>query len=120
MRQYYIYKPCEHANHHVRHYDHDVAMQIVDDISYTNRQGMKHQGAHWTSEECQQYASSMGLSFPAGTTEWDVYVAFNSFYADTNKVLSDTDIIRAAHSFYFADEDAPDMKLQHYMLAMHD
>lgn len=123
MKEYIIIGACMggHKGHHhaLQHYDEETARDIVDGIRFTDRQGTEKEGAHWTAEECQQTAANMGLSFPEGTTEWDVYAAFNSFYADTCKVLSETDIIRAAHAFYFDDEDAPALKLQHYMEAMH-
>ena len=44
--------------------------------------------------------------------------AFNVFFADTCKVLDEAAIIKAAHAFFFADEDAPAGKVARYMRAM--
>ena len=45
------------------------------------------------------------MGFPAGTTKWDKYVAFNAFYSDLCTVYNDEQIIKGAHKFYFEDQD---------------
>ena len=64
--------------------------------------------------------ATKGLEFPEGTTEWDKFVAYNSFYADTCAVLSDGEILKAAYEFYFNDEDygLEGSKIWRYMTAM--
>ena len=58
--------------------------------------------------------------FPQGTTDCDKYVAFNATFSDLCKVVDDErTILKIAHQFWFADEDAPDGKIWIYMCAMH-
>lgn len=45
------------------------------------------------------------MNFPAGTTIWDKYVAFNVFKSDLAKVYNDEEILRGAFEFFFKDED---------------
>lgn len=98
------------------HYDEAFAMYDVGQIRYTGRDGRKCEGAYWTCEQIE--AATKGLAFPAGTTKWDKFVAMNSFYADMCRVYTDEEIIKGAHAFYFADEDAPQGKTWRYMAAM--
>lgn len=58
------------------------------------------------------------MTFPNGTTEWDKYVAFNSFYSDLCLVFSTEEIIKAAYRFFFQDEDAGAGKVWNYMQAV--
>lgn len=97
------------------HFNEESAKQIVSRFWYTDRNGNEHSGEHWSHEECEMFASSLGFPLSDSVSSWDIYVAFNSFYADLNKVLNDNDIVRAAYEFYFVDEDAEPMKLQRYM-----
>lgn len=99
-----------------RHFDEEKAKKVVGSIYYTDKLGAKHYGAHWSPEQLESATAS--LKFPEGTTKWDKYVAFNSFYADLCKVLDEPAIIKAAHAFYFEDEDAPDGKIFRYVKAM--
>ena len=55
------------------------------------------------------------MQFPSGTTDDDKWVAFNVWYADLNRDLSEDLIIKTAHRFFFADEDAPEGKIWHYV-----
>ena len=87
-------------------------------IMYTDRAGKKCEGGYWTLEQIESVTK--GMTFPSGTTKWDKYVAFNGFYADTCTVLDDELIIKTAHKFYFADEDAPPGKIWLYMEAMYE
>lgn len=87
------------------HYDKSWADYDVSQIAYTDREGKKHTGAHWTCEQVEEATKTM--SFPSGTTKYDRFVAFNSFWADTCKVLTEEQVLKAAYQFYFADEDWP-------------
>ena len=98
------------------HYDDEFSEHDVSCIHWTDKEGVKHKGAHWSREQVS--AATIGMGFPSGTTECDKYVAFNSFYADMCKDLDETMIIKLAHRFYFSDEDAPDGKIWRYMRAM--
>lgn len=98
------------------HFTEETAKAAVSRIHYTDKSGTSHTGEHWTPEQVKSMTTLM--KFPEGTTEWDKYVAFNSFYADECKILDDALILKSAHAFYFADEDAPADKLWRYMHAM--
>lgn len=101
------------------HFDEATAREALSHLAYTDKAGKAHNGQpHWTPAQVEDATSSM--TFPAGTTLWDKYVAFNFFYADTCKALDDSDIIKAAFAFFFADEDAPDGKVYRYVRAMRD
>lgn len=85
------------------HYDKVWADYDVSQIAYTDKEGKKHTGAYWTCEQIEE--ATKGMTFPSGTTKWDRFVAFNVFWSDTCKVLTDEQILKAAYQFYFADED---------------
>ena len=86
-----------------KHYSEESAMRDVFKMHYTDVNGKEHHGPHWTVEQVE--AATAGKHFPEGTTKFDKFVAFNAFYADLNKVLSEEHILKAAHSFWFDDED---------------
>ena len=88
----------------------------VEKIRYTNAAGEKKTGAHWNVDQILEATKSM--PFPQGTTSWDKYVAFNSFYADMCVVLDEATLLKAAFRFYFADEDGPSGKIWEYITAM--
>lgn len=96
------------------HYDESFAMWDVAQMHYTDKNGEKHQGAYWTSEQIE--SATAGMKFPVGTTRWDRYVAFNAAKADFNKDFTDADILKIGYDFYFADEDwGSDSKVWEYM-----
>ena len=99
-----------------RHFDETEAEEAVLRISYTDKEGNEHHGAHWSKDEVLSATAQM--EFDECVTEWDKYVAYNAMYADLCKVLSETDIVKVAHAFYFADEDAPCNKVWRYVQAM--
>ena len=98
------------------HYERAFAEYDVECLRYTNREGQKCEGAHWTIEQVE--AATKSMSFPSGTTKWDKYVAFNAWYSDLCRELDETTLIKTCHSFFFADEDAPSGKIFLYMKAM--
>lgn len=85
------------------HYDKIWADYDVSQISYTDGNGKSHTGAYWTCDQIED--ATKGMTFPSGTTKWDKFVAFNSFFSDTCKSLTDDQIIKSAYQFYFSDED---------------
>lgn len=115
MRKYIVTLQKEEKEHH---FDEEKAKAVVSHIHYTDKSGTKHEGAHWTPEQIETATAQM--KFPEGTTKWDKYVAFNSFYADLCRVLDEPMIIKAAHAFYFDDEDAPKGKVHKYIKAMRE
>ncbi len=98
------------------HYDKAFAEWDVEHIRYTDKEGRKCEGAHWTLEQVE--TATKGLAFPTGTTKWDKYVAFNVWYSDLCKDIDEATILKTCHSFFFADEDAPSGKIFLYMKAM--
>lgn len=100
------------------HYDSTWAEIDVQNISYTNREKRQCTGAHWTMNEILD--ATRGKEFPAGTTDWDKYVAYNATYADFNRKFDDAQICDIAFLFYFADEDWNGKgKIWEYMSANH-
>lgn len=102
------------------HYDKIWADYDVSQIEYTDKEGKSHTGAYWTCEQIEE--ATKGMAFPSGVTKYDKFVAFNSFWADTCKVLTDEQIIKAGYQFYFADEDFPKehvAKIWCYMKMVH-
>lgn len=85
------------------HYDEEFARHDVAKMHWTDRQGVKHEGEHWSVAQIEE--ATKGKTFPPGTTKWDKYVAYNSFASDLCKEFSDEEILKAAYLFWFADED---------------
>lgn len=85
------------------HYNEEFAMYDVSQIEYTNRQGEKKYGAYWSVEQVEE--ATKGYKFPNEVNKWDKYVAFNGMRADLCKKMDDAQVLDAAYSFFFADED---------------
>lgn len=99
------------------HFNEIFAEMAVAEIMYTTADGKQHTGPYWTVAEIEE--ATRGMAFPAGTTRWDKYVAFNSFKSDVAKELDDAQVISSAYSFYFADEDfSGHGKIWRYMQCM--
>ena len=114
-QMYWDFMRKQHENLYGCHYDKHFAEMDVEKIRYTVG-GEKKTGAHWSVDQIEE--ATRNTSFPSGTTKWDKYVAFNSFYADLCTVLDEAQVLKCAHRFYFADEDAPNGKIWVYMGAM--
>ena len=95
------------------HFCYALAEEALADITYTDRQGAKKVGPHWTIQEVVDATRQM--HFPEGTTDADKWVAFNVWYADLGRDLDDSQILRTAYRFFFADEDAKPGKVWRYM-----
>ena len=100
---YWKFMREQHGIMYGNHYNEAFAMFDVGMMRYIDRDGKKCEGAHWTAEQIE--ASTRMMGFPAGTTKWDKYVAFNAFYSDLCTVYNDEQIIKGAHKFYFEDQD---------------
>ena len=112
--KYWAFMREQHGLMYHNHYDEAFAMYDVAQMYYTSKTGDKHNEPHWTAEQIEQ--ATAGYKFPAGTTRWDKYVAFNAMHADLNKDFEDGEILKAAYRFYFADEDwGSDTKIWEYM-----
>lgn len=115
-------KEDEHKEHHrwkePLHFNEESAHKAVARIRYTDKTGVEKEGAHWTPEQVKTVTA--GMKFPEGTTEWDKYVALNSFYADLCGVLDEPQILKSAVKFYFEDKDAPEGKVFRYVKAMEE
>ncbi len=85
------------------HYNERWATHDVSKLEWTDKEGKKHTGAHWTVEEIEE--ATKGKTFPNGVTRWDKFVAYNAAWSDLCKVLDDEKILCAAYAFWFADED---------------
>lgn len=113
---YWKFMREQHELFYGPHYNEDFALYDVSGISYVSKSGDRRTGAHWTKEEIE--SATKGMSFPSGTTVWDKYVAFNSFYSDLCQELDDEVILKAAYRYFFQDEDAAAGKVWKYMQAV--
>lgn len=98
------------------HYNEEWAEDDLKKLKYKDANGNMQTEPHWTKSEV--VGATNGLSFPAGTTDCDKYVAYNSMYADMNRKFTDAQILDAAYLFYFSDDDAPAGKVWRYIGAM--
>lgn len=85
----------QHGLLYGNHYTEDFAIWDVEQ--------MKPLGMYWSKAQIEE--ATKGMTFPSGTTIWDKVVAFNSFANDLKSVLTDEQIIKAAHAFWFDDKD---------------
>lgn len=100
------------------HYNEVMAVEAVEDLSYIDKDGKHHEGPYWTLSQIEE--ATRNMSFPAKTTKWDKYVAFNAFKSDVATKLDDADTLSVGHAFYFADADYKgEGKIWHYMQCMH-
>ena len=63
---------------------------------------MKPIGEYWSCKEIED--ATKGMQFPAGTTNWDKYVAFNAQANDLDG-MDVNFILESAYKFWFADKD---------------
>lgn len=102
-KEYWKFMREQHGIIYSNHYDKEFAEWDVNQIEYTNNDGTKKHGAYWNVEQIE--SATMNMKFPAGTTKWDKYVAFNVAHSDFCKKFDDAQILEIAHLFFFADED---------------
>lgn len=100
------------------HYDEEFAMHDVSKMYSTTKDGRRLEGAYWTCEQIEEVTKTK--TFPAGTTKWDKFVAYNSAKHDWGKDFDDEQILKIAYLFYFADEDfAGKDKVWQYQMMVH-
>ena len=85
------------------HYSEEFAEYDVSKIYYLDKHDQKVYGPHWTASQIDD--ATKALSFPAGTTKWDKYVAYNVMWTDLTGDFNDEEILRAAYKFFFKDPD---------------
>ena len=111
---YWKFMRNQHGIMFHNHYDECFAVYDVGQMHSTNKEGKENQGAHWTCEQIEE--ATAGKKFPAGTSKWDKFVAFNASFHDWNKYFEDADILEIGYAFYFADEDwGDDTKVWEYI-----
>lgn len=93
--KYWKFIRKQHGIMYNNHYDERFARWDVEQ--------MKPLGMYWSLPQIEEVTK--GMTFPAGTTPWDKFVAFNSFANDLHDTIPDEQIIKAAHAFWFADKD---------------
>jgi hypothetical protein len=104
-----------HDNHYA---DEDWAMWDVSCLSWTDKDGHKKTGAHWSIEQVEE--ATKGLQFSSSVTPYDKFVAYNAAYSDWNKNFDDSQILKIAYDFYFKDEDFNgNDKIWEYMKMVH-
>ena len=115
-KEYWQFMRTQHGRLYHNHYTEEFAEHDVEQSKWLDRDGHERHGEYWSKAQIEE--ATKNLVFPAGTTPCDRYVAFNMFHHDTCKVLSDAQIIKAAHEFFFCDKDAPEGKVWIYVCAM--
>lgn len=118
MREFYVIREHD-SDDYSCHYDEKSAREVISKARYVDRSGSMMEGKeHWTAEQIE--AATSAMKFPAETTKWDKYVAFNSMYFDLCRVLDDALVLKTAHAFFFADEDYEhkQSKIKRYMDCM--
>lgn len=100
------------------HFSEAEAQRVMEGLRYTDKEGKEQTEPKWTERMIEE--ATKELPFPDGTTLWDKWVAYNAFYADTCRVLSDGEILKAAYEFYFNDDDyeLEGSKIWRYMKGM--
>lgn len=93
----------QHAVMYENHYTELYANYDVNRLEYLDAKGEERTGPHWTRSEIINATS--GMKFHPKVNDWDKYVAFNAMYADLCANMTDEEILRAAHLFYFCDKD---------------
>lgn len=102
-----------------KHYNRHFAEEDVEKLHSTDRDGKVHYGAYWTIEQIKD--ATADKKFPAGTTDWDKFVAYNAAHHDFCKHFDDAAILNIAYLFFFADEDwKGDAKVWAYMTMKND
>jgi hypothetical protein len=86
-----------------KHYNQHFAEEDVDKLHSIDKDGKVRQGAYWTIEQVKE--ATADKKFPAGTTDWDKFVAYNAAWHDFSKRFEDKDVLCIGWLFYFADED---------------
>jgi hypothetical protein len=105
-----------HEDLYGMHYTPEYAEYDLSRLHYTDSEGVKRTGAHWSLKDV--LAVTANKTYPEGTTDCDKWVAYNAAYADFCRRFSDNEILDIAYLFYFDDEDAPEGKVWRYMSAM--
>ena len=85
------------------HYDDKFSMHDVENIEYTDKQGVKRHGGYWTLEQAEEAMKKVQLL--PDVNKYDFWVAINLSYSDLCKVLDDEQILKSACAFWFKDED---------------
>ena len=88
---------------HGSHYNQHFAEEDVAKLHSIDKEGKERHGAYWTMEQIKE--ATADKKFPAGTTDWDKFVAMNAAWHDFSKKFEDKDVLCIAWLFYFADED---------------
>ena len=100
---YWKFMRKSHEELNGAHFNKCFAEYEVSQMYSTDKDGRGISGAHWTLQEIK--TATQGKNFPKGTTEWDLFVAYNACAHDFCKEFSDEDILLIAYMFFFADED---------------
>lgn len=93
--KYWAFMRKQHGILYNNHYTEEFAMWDVEQ--------MKPLGIYWTKQQIED--ATKGMPFPVGTTLCDKFVAFNAFANDLKPTLTDEQILKSAHAFWFDDKD---------------
>lgn len=85
------------------HYSEEFAEHDVKHLKWKDKEGREHSGEHWTMSQVKEATKAM--PFPAGTTDYDKWVACNVMYSDLCREFSEEQILKVAFEFFFNDYD---------------
>ena len=85
------------------HYDEHYAQKDISCMEYTDKEGKKRKGGHWTLEEADEQYKKMQI--PSSVNRFDWWVGINATYADLCTALDEESILKSAYLFWFKDED---------------
>lgn len=108
--KYWAFMRKVHGSLYGNHYTEDFALWDIEH--------MKPLGMYWSKSQIEEATKNM--AFPSGTTPCDKWVAFNAAKNDWNDVLTDEQILKVGHAFWFADKDWHGKgKIYEYMMLAH-
>lgn len=64
------------------HFDEDYAVEAVEKMYYTDKDGQKRGAPYWTIPQVTEIYDSVKSEIPKAYNEWDFYVAFNMLASD--------------------------------------
>lgn len=107
------------------HFDERFGKWQIEQMHHKGEDGKEYKGMHWPEDDMKAVFDKYKSSLPAGTTYWDVAVAITGNWHDKACLFKkwfpenhEEKVIEDAINFYFKDQDAPEGKVWHYMIAM--
>lgn len=111
--EYWKFMREQHELFYGPHYNEEFAKYDLSKIRYLGKSRDMRIGEYWSMAQIAEATHDM--KFPAGTTEWDKYVAFNVAYSMLFSEFEDADIIKAGYKIFFASGDGVEGRIWIHM-----